>query len=491
MRISYLIFLSFSFILLLFSITTYINYRQSEKVKENSEYVSLSSNIVRNSNRFQRNIINMVSGLRGFLLTGENYFLQAYDSAVQENKSLLQELFTLLPDTSADQYKLLKEIEQLHSEWIRDFTSPLRQAKINAEASDKNIGYFNRLYKEKMFVSEQSDLNVKLQAKLREFVNLEYTRRDLRRSILSASVQQTKAISFTLTSLSIIAGFLIVSFLAYRISRQVLKMVEMADSIAGGNYEVHTNVGGKDEISRLGRSLNHMAKVLSQNISELKRKNRELDQFAHIVSHDMKAPLRGIDNVVTWIEEDHKEELTPKVNDYLQLIKGRVVRGENMIQGLLSYARIGKEKGHKEQVDVKLLLDEVLENFLIKPSTKIVIAPSLPVFYTEKLPLFQIFSNLIGNAIKYNDKERGEIKVYHKEYDEHYEFFIADNGPGISKTYHEKIFLIFQTLQERDSFESTGVGLAIVKKILDSRNEKITLVSEPGKGSVFSFTWKK
>ncbi|MGZ3911757.1 MAG: sensor histidine kinase, partial [Flavisolibacter sp.] len=93
--------------------------------------------------------------------------------------------------------------------------------------------------------------------------------------------------------------------------------------------------------------------------------------------------------------------------------------------------------------------------------------------------------------IKYNEKEKGEISVYHRDYSGYWEFFVKDNGPGINKAYHEKIFLIFQTLQERDSFESTGVGLAIVKKILDSRNEKINVQSEPGAGSMFSFTWKK
>ncbi len=490
MRISYLIFLSFTFIILLFSITTFINFRQAEKVKENSDYVSLSSNIVRNANRFQRNIINMVSGLRGFLLTGENYFLQSYDSAALENKTILDELFAILPDTSL-QYNLVKEIEGLHNEWTNEFTGPLRQAKINAEASDKNLSYFNKLYKEKMYISNESTLNIALQQKLREFINLEYENRTSRRDKLSELVQKTKTISFTLTSFSVVMALFVVGFLTYRISNRITKMVKMADSIAAGNYEVHTEETGKDELSGLARSLNYMAKVLSFNISELKRKNQELDQFAHIVSHDMKAPLRGIDNVVTWIEEDHEAELSPKVSDYLQLIKGRVKRGENMIQGLLSYARIGKEKNLHEKVAVGALIEEVLENFAARPGMKISVSPDLPVLYTEKLPLFQIFSNLIGNAMKYNQKEEGVISIYHKEHPSHWEFFVQDNGPGISKNYHEKIFMIFQTLQERDSFESTGVGLAIVKKILESRNENIKLSSETGKGSVFSFTWKK
>jgi len=490
MRISHLIFLSFTFILLLFAFTTYINYRQSERVKENSDFFSQSSTVVQQSNRFQRNILNMVSGLRGFLLTGEHYFLQTYDSAAAENKAIIKELPSKYSDTSA-QYLLLKQIDSLNSRWLTEFATPLKQAKINAEASTRHEDYFEQLYKEKMFLSEESRLNILLQQKIREFNNHEYAEREVRRQKLSESVQQTRTISFTLTTLSIIIGFSIVSFLAWSISKRIMKMVTMANSIASGNYQVHTEDQGKDELAELAHSLNHMARVLSFNINELKRKNQELDQFAHIVSHDMKAPLRGIDNVVTWIEEDHKEELTPKIAEYMQLIKGRVVRGENLIQGLLAYARTGKEDHKKEEVDVHQLVNEVLENYKLVYGTIINVATDLPVIYSERLPLFQVFSNLIGNAIKYNDKPKGEVSIYHKEHADHYQFFIEDNGPGISKNYHEKIFMIFQTLHERDSFESTGVGLAIVKKILDSRNEKISVESEKGIGSTFSFTWKK
>ena len=490
MRISYWIFLSFLIIILLFAITTYINFRQSEKVRENSNFVVLSTSIVKNGNRFQRNILNMGSGLRGFLLTGDDYLLQVYDSAAQENDLILKELFVQTEDTSV-QDGLLREIEQLNNRWLADFAKPLRQAKIGAEASDVNLRYFNKLYREKMQISDERKLNTELQQKIRNFINIEYDKRAHRETVLSASVQTTKLVSFTLTSFSVLVALVIVSFLTYRISNRISKMVRMADSIAAGNYEVYMEETGKDELSGLARSLNYMARTLSTNISELKRKNFELDQFAHIVSHDMKAPLRGIDNVVAWIEEDHKEELTPKVNDYLQLIKGRVNRGENMIQGLLSYARVGKEENHHEKVVVKDLVEEILENFSVRAGTQIIIEDHLPEIYTEKLPLFQVFLNLIGNAIKYNDKPDGKITIYHKDEGDHWIFFVKDNGPGISKNYHDKIFVIFQTLQERDSFESTGVGLAIVKKILDSRNEKIGLISEPGMGAEFWFTWKK
>lgn len=490
MKISYYIFFSFLFILLLFSLTTYINFRQSEDVKENAEYVSRSTVIIRNSARFQRNILNMVSGLRGYLLTGETYFVQAFDSATVENQSILKELSLLIPDTSK-QKQALNEIEALNSKWVNKFAYPLRQAKMMSGVSNKDLAAFNKLYREKIYNSNEKDINIQLQEKFREFSNYEYASRDSKKLKLAQSVQSTKNLSFTLTSFSIIAGFIIAGLLAYSISNRILKMVHMSNSIAAGNYNVFMKDKGRDELSKLAASLNHMARMLSENISLLKRKNEELDQFAHVVSHDLKAPLRGVDNVVSWIEEDHGHELSPKVQEYLQMIKGRVVRGENLIQGILSYARVGKNIPEKEAVDVGALINEIAETLSFRPGLSLKVEANLPVLHTQKFPLLQVFANLIGNAIKYHDKASGTIKVYHKEHPNHYAFFVEDDGPGIAKNYHDKIFIIFQTLQERDSFESTGVGLAIVKKILEARKEKIQVASTPGNGAIFSFTWSK
>ena len=117
--------------------------------------------------------------------------------------------------------------------------------------------------------------------------------------------------------------------------------------------------------------------------------------------------------------------------------------------------------------------------------------PNMPLLYSERLPLLQIFINLVGNAVKYHDKTSGEIRVYCRPKGEFFEFYVEDDGPGIEPAYHEKIFVIFQTLQDRDSFESTGIGLSIVKKILDDRNLTIDIDSQPGLGSTFRFTWPK
>lgn len=490
MKISHYIFVGFLFILLLFSLTTYINFNQSEEVKANAEYVSRSSSIVQNATRFQRNVLNMVSGLRGYLLTGEHAFIQAYDSTANENAQIIADLSRLV-ETGSRQQKILTEIRLLNNEWINEIAEPLKEAKRKAKLSDSSLAAYNQLYREKLTVGEEKSLNQRFQERLRQFINEEYQSREVRKLRLAKSIERTRMISFSLTSLSIIIGFVVAGILAYSISRRITKMVNMADNIAHGNYEVHMQDTGRDELSKLAHSLNHMASVLSENISLLKRKNEELDQFAHVVSHDMKGPLRGIDNVISWIEEDHATEISPKVHQYLQMIKGRVVRGENLIQGILSYARVGRDIKEKEPVDVTALVYEVAETVAIRPGITLMVEPNMPVLHTHKFPLLQVFSNLISNAVKYHDKEEGLIRVYHKAFPGYYIFFVADDGPGIAAHYHDKIFVIFQTLQERDSFESNGVGLAIIKKILDGRKERINLESAPGKGAIFSFTWSK
>ena len=488
MKISNYIFFGFVFILILFSINTFINFRLSHAVNDNAEYLNNSARILRTSSRFQRNILNMVNGLRGYLLTNEKYFIIHYDSVVNENSGILNELSLTVSDSG--QAKLLKEIITLNNKWVDEYAEPLKQAKSLATISDSNLVLFNKMYKEGLSTGHEKEIQEALHAKFRDLINSEYEIREQKISRLVSSVRNTKQISFVLTVISVATGLLVVTFLIKRISKRISKMVKMADSIASGNYNVNMRDTGRDELSALAFSLNHMANELSKNITLLKSKNEELDQFAHIVSHDLKAPLRGIDNVITWIDEDHKHELSPKMDEYLNIIKGRVIRAQNLIDGILSYARTDRELMEKEIVDVNILVQEILQGLPTSPAIRIEME-KLPSIFTEKIPLLQVFSNLINNAIKHNDKDSGVMKISYKDHLSYYEFFVEDNGPGIAENYHKKIFVIFQTLKERDSFESTGVGLAIVKKILDARKEKIELTSQVGKGSIFSFTWSK
>jgi light-regulated signal transduction histidine kinase (bacteriophytochrome) len=229
---------------------------------------------------------------------------------------------------------------------------------------------------------------------------------------------------------------------------------------------------------------------LKKSFSELTKKNNELDQFAYVVSHDLKSPLRGINNIVSWVEEDHEHELTPEIKRNLELIKSRTLRLENMINGLLEYAKVGKVQKGKETVDILKLLREIID-LVVPKNFSVQIDGVMPFISTEKLHIEQVFSNLITNAVKYNQNASPRIVIKSRELEDYYEFTVSDNGIGIQKEYFEKIFVIFHTLQEKDAFESTGVGLAIVKKIIDDYKGTIRVQSELGKGSSFIFTWPK
>jgi PAS domain S-box-containing protein len=223
----------------------------------------------------------------------------------------------------------------------------------------------------------------------------------------------------------------------------------------------------------------------------LEKANKELDKFAYVVSHDLKAPLRAISNLTTWIEEDIGKTLTEDSRNHFNMIKGRVVRMEALINGILDYSRADRVKAPTTQVEVKELLQEVVEMLVQDDSIKVSYPETLPTLKTEKMKLQQVFSNLISNAIKHNDKDATQIIINVTEEKESYLFSVEDNGPGIDPRFHEKIFVIFQTLQARDSFESTGVGLAIVKKIIDEIGGSIWIESEIGKFTRFMFYWPK
>lgn len=230
-------------------------------------------------------------------------------------------------------------------------------------------------------------------------------------------------------------------------------------------------------------------RLLVKYTEELEKKNKELDQFAYVVSHDLKAPLRGINNLSLWIEEDIGEMIEGETKQNLVLMRKRVKRMEGLIDGILQYSRAGRVRHEAVTFNLRETLEELI-NSLSAPSTfKISISENMPTLTTEKIAIEQVFSNYISNAIKYNTNPEPSIDITCLRNDNFYEFCVADNGPGIEKEFHEKIFVIFQTLQARDTFESTGVGLAIVKKMVEDKGGRVWVESEKGQGSKFYFSW--
>ncbi len=244
----------------------------------------------------------------------------------------------------------------------------------------------------------------------------------------------------------------------------------------------------QQEIELLNKELEQR---VQERTDELYRANEELKNFAYVVSHDLKAPLRAINQLAGWIEDDYGDRFDDEGRQQIALLKGRARRMHDMIDGILQYSRVGRVREMAEEVDVGSLVDEVIQLISPPQAIKIRIDSPLPVIKGEKLRLYQVFQNLLDNAVKYNDKEQGWVAVSCVELDDCWRFCIADNGPGIDKKYQEKVFQLFQTLQPKDQSDSTGIGLSLIEKIVDSWGGKIWIESEAGQGCSIMFTIPK
>jgi signal transduction histidine kinase len=248
-----------------------------------------------------------------------------------------------------------------------------------------------------------------------------------------------------------------------------------------------TNSQLKDEISEREKAEHKQDELLK----ELESVNQELKDFAYIASHDLKAPLRAIKTLADWISTDYADKLDQDGQEQLKLLRQRVDRMHNLIDGILQYSRVGRVREKITEIELNKLLPEIVDMLAPPAHIKISVVSELPAVKCEETRITQVFQNLLSNAVKYMDKPEGSIKVGCVEEGEFWKFSVADNGPGIEKQHWERIFKIFQTLAPRDEFESTGIGLTVVKKIVEMYGGRIWLESEVGKGTTFFWTFPK
>ncbi|OIQ20337.1 ATP-binding protein [Lacinutrix sp. MedPE-SW] len=224
-------------------------------------------------------------------------------------------------------------------------------------------------------------------------------------------------------------------------------------------------------------------------LSKLEKSNDELQEYAHIVSHDLKSPLRSIHALVSWLKEDNINSLDKASLKNIELIELTLEKMEQLITDVLNYSSVGSDTSLREEIDLNGLVSQLVSILYVPENIEIKSLNILPNITGDKTKLQQLFQNLISNAIKFIDKEKGTIIIDVEDVNSHYKFSIKDNGIGIEKQFHEKIFKIFHSLKK--SKDSTGIGLSIVKKIVNLHEGEIWLDSEPNVGTTFYFTLKK
>jgi signal transduction histidine kinase len=226
-------------------------------------------------------------------------------------------------------------------------------------------------------------------------------------------------------------------------------------------------------------------------IDELEKTNAELDQFAYAASHDLREPLRGITNLAAWIEEDLGASAPKKVREHLAMLKGRAARMDRLIRGLLELARVGREREKPERIDVTELLHETIDLLSPPPASRILIIGAMPTLFAERYALQQVLLNLIANAIQHGGKSDVVVRITSTEHTDEVEISVADDGVGIPPELQAQCWIVFQTLQSRDVVDSPGIGLAIVKKQVESNGGRAWFVPRPKQGTDVRFTWRK
>ncbi|MFZ5917275.1 MAG: ATP-binding protein [Chloroflexota bacterium] len=256
--------------------------------------------------------------------------------------------------------------------------------------------------------------------------------------------------------------------------------------------ELNEQVAGVEQLNRgmvnLLEDLQAAKSQVEETAARLQEVNQELNEFAYVVSHDLKAPLRAVTQLADWIATDYAHALDEQGQEMMTLLIGRTRRMHDLIQGILEYSRIGRVKEREKEVDLNWLVKDVLELLAPPPHIRVSVESDLPTLVGEQTRLEQVFANLLGNAIKFMDKPAGCVIIDCVDQGDHWLFSVADNGPGIEKKYFAKIFQMFQTLAPRDQIEGTGVGLALVKKIVETSGGRVWVESTLGQGSTFYFT---
>ena len=243
---------------------------------------------------------------------------------------------------------------------------------------------------------------------------------------------------------------------------------------------------------RMTQNYQRKSEELAELVDRLTVSNEDLEHFAYVASHDLKAPLRGIDNLAEWIDADLKDVMTEQNRQQMGLLRGRVRRLESLLEGLLQYSRIGHADEEIEFVDTKALVENFIDLLNPPGTTTITVASDMPSFFTARAPLQQTLHNLISNAIKHHDRDDGHIEISGRDLGSHVEFTVADDGPGIPEQFHDRVLQMFQTLKRRDEVEGSGIGLALVSKQVRTHGGALVLEDKVGQsGAIFRFTWRK
>ena len=443
-------------------------------------------------------MVSLVQTHSDSLASLQQYFIKpdaaAYERALQSIKTSRSLAKTITDSMNGAKYETLQtELDQELEEF----------KQIGSRAFQATRSYM--FYSNVVMAGEISEF-VYDSNQLKQYVEKQRTRNRAVR-LAWANRVRTLGLLASLTAVAL-AGFF-ATRLSYMIVSPIIHLTETFRRLGQGELiDTVPGIARTDEIGRMARAAKifsdkneetqellerskELAAELSDKAMTLEKTNQELDNFAYVASHDLKSPLRGINSLASWVQEDCETILPDKSRQHLQKMQHRVTRMETLLDDLLEYSRAGRLNPQPEPVDVGELVASVVSVLDTPPGYQVNLMSTTFRIHTVRTPLFQTLMNLVSNGVKYNDKgDRGKLQISAKLEGDFVRFVVSDNGPGIESQYHEKIFEMYQRL-DVDHADGSGMGLAIVKKLVAFYGGELWLESELGKGSRFSFTWPR
>jgi signal transduction histidine kinase len=356
----------------------------------------------------------------------------------------------------------------------------------------KDAGIFARLELEQSFQDELDEnriahlqLNAEISNMSTALVSKTLLLVDTTSSQLGSAVNQLIwVILIAFVTLSITVAMTNQIVVDKQFNQRIRDLNQSVSAIASGDLDHSISVSGRDELGDMARAL----VTFRENAEDLQRSNVELEKFAYVAAHDLRSPLQAIHDLSTWAIEDEDSQLSVECQDYLSLLQERVVRLKRLLNDLLSYARVSQSEPEPEVLNLAQIVLEYAHFADPEDKYKIRYLGCIPDIVAQLTPLQQIIGNLLNNAVKHHDKPRGEITVNGKVEMGQLVLTVTDDGPGIETQYHKRVFELFQTLQPRDQVEGSGMGLAIIKKIVSGQKGKIEMKSDPSKQRGTRFT---
>lgn len=444
-----------------------------EGARENARVVQRANERVRTLDELEQRVVDAESGQRGYLITGEKAYLEPYHAANARLGVVRQEVreLGLPPDDMKQLDRLLDSKFEELAYTLRLFESAKQQRAAEFVKRDTGKRTMDSIR------SLLDELKRKEAERQREALARQRSRLDINQLIAATGG---------------ILAFLIALTAQLGLRKELEEQEEQANRFRAlsellSQQADQLKLSEVELASRLRRQ-HELTQQLQRHALSLERANRELDQFAYVASHDLKAPLRGIASLAAFIEEDAGPQLDAESRDNLGLLQARVKRMETLIEGMLTYARAGR-RTELEDVDTRELCLEIVDMLNLDDSVVVEVAQELPTLCTERSQLQQVLMNLVGNAVKHGLPANCRVEISAKAEGDGWRFSVADNGPGIEQRFHERIFGFFERLQSRDEVEGSGIGLAVVKKIVDERGGRVWVESEPGSGATFHFLW--